>query len=192
MKIKNLIRKLFFWIAYYKNPPWDTGISPPELMRFISTHPPGKAIDLGCGTGTNVITLAKHGWQVVGLDYIPKAIHTARRKIRQSNVEAIVQIGDVTRPMKLSEDYDLALDIGCYHNLSLEGKITYEFNLNHLLKHGGTYLLYGFLSTSQNATGISEADVARLCKFLILEERQEGSDRNRPSAWFRFVKPPAL
>lgn len=192
MKIKNLIRKLFFWMAYYKNPPWDTEISPPELMDFIATHPPGKAIDLGCGTGTNVITLAMHGWQVVGFDYIPKAIHAARRKIRQSRVEATVQIGDVTRPMNLSEEYDLALDIGCYHSLSPEEKITYEFNLNRLLKRGGTYLLYGFLSSSQNTAGIREEDVARLCKFLILEERREGKDRNRSSAWFRFVKPATI
>ncbi len=59
-----MFRRLAFNFWYFRKPPWDSGISPPELLEFIRTHPAGKAIDLGCGTGTNVITLAKAGWQV--------------------------------------------------------------------------------------------------------------------------------
>jgi len=73
---------------YFGQPPWDTGISPPELLEFIRTHNPGRAIDLGCGTGTNVITLVNAGWDVTGVDFAPRAIKIARRKLSLACVEA--------------------------------------------------------------------------------------------------------
>ena len=54
----NFLRRLSFLLWYFRDPPWDTNISPPELLDFINRHPPGRVLDLGCGTGTNVITLA--------------------------------------------------------------------------------------------------------------------------------------
>src|SRR5881296_1344749 len=50
-----------------RRPPWDTGITPPEVERFVASHAPGRAIDLGCGTGTNAVYLARHGWSAVGV-----------------------------------------------------------------------------------------------------------------------------
>jgi methylase of polypeptide subunit release factors len=64
-----IFRKLFFNLWYFRDPPWDTGISPPELIDFINSNPPGKALDIGCGTGTNAIRLAKEGWRVTGVDF---------------------------------------------------------------------------------------------------------------------------
>ena len=32
--------------------PWDSGITPPEIHEVLKELPPGKALDLGCGTGT--------------------------------------------------------------------------------------------------------------------------------------------
>ena len=77
-----LFRRLLYNLWYYFHPPWDTGISPPELMDFIKSHPPERALDMGCGTGTNVITLAQHGWQAMGVDFTRRAIKLGRRKVR--------------------------------------------------------------------------------------------------------------
>ena len=41
-----MLRRLSFNFWYFRKPPWDSGISPPELLEFIQTHPAGKAIDL--------------------------------------------------------------------------------------------------------------------------------------------------
>ncbi len=96
MRPMNLGRKLFYSIYYLRKPPWDTGVTPPELEDFVQNHPPGRALDLGCGTGTNVIYLAQHGWQAIGVDFVKKAIHHARQKADQAGVTVKFYADDVT------------------------------------------------------------------------------------------------
>ncbi|MEW6615857.1 MAG: methyltransferase domain-containing protein [Thermodesulfobacteriota bacterium] len=69
--ILNLSSLMFMWRYFRGQTPWDTNITPPEVMEFIQKTSPGRALDLGCGTGTNGITLARHGWKVTGVDFAP-------------------------------------------------------------------------------------------------------------------------
>jgi len=60
--------------------PWDTGITPPEVVRFWREHSPpprGLAVDIGCGPGTNVAYLAALGLRVIGVDVSGLALRTA-------------------------------------------------------------------------------------------------------------------
>ena len=185
----NFFKKIFFNIWYLGSPPWDTGVSPPELKEFMENHPPGKALDLGCGTGTNVITLAKNGWQATGVDFIGRAIRAARRKAKQAGVEARFLVADVTRPEGVAGPFDLILDIGCFHNLEGQNIQAYCANLEHLLAGGGIYLMYGFFSPEDGSTGLTNEHLEHLNKVLQLVERQNGTERGRrPSAWFTYQK----
>ncbi len=115
-------RRMSFNLWYFRRPPWDTGITPPELMAFVASRPSGRALDLGCGTGTNAITLAQYGWQVTGIDFAMKAIRLARRKAIKASVVIDFHVGDVTRLEGITGLFDLVLDIGCFHSLTPEGK----------------------------------------------------------------------
>jgi len=182
---------LRFFLASFRHAPWDTGISPPELLGFIQSHPPGRALDLGCGTGTNVITLAQHGWQAVGVDFIPRSIHTARRKAMLAGVDAYFQVDTVTNLASLYNPYDLILDIGCYHSLSAASRKAYRSNIDRLLSPGGTLLIYGFLADpfSKSSFGIAASDLDEFTEFTLLKKRTDGLDHNRASAWFEFHRP---
>lgn len=187
--LKKHFRKLFFRIKYLGNPPWESGISPPELIEFIQNNPPGRALDLGCGTATNVITLAQHGWQASGIDYIPKPIRMGVRKARQAGVDIDLRVGDVTKPENLGGGYDLVLDMGCYHGIKLSKRQTYRDNLVQILNDEGTFLLYGMtVDVPGEKSGISPGEIDRFAEVLELESRQYGTDRERPSAWFKFKK----
>ena len=59
--------------------------------------PAGTALDIGCGTGDNSIYLAKHGWQVTGVDYVAKAVDKARAKASANNVAVNFLQADATR-----------------------------------------------------------------------------------------------
>ena len=186
----SISRRLFFNFSYFRKPPWDTGISPPELLAYIASHPAGRALDLGCGTGTNVITLAKAGWQVIGVDFVRRAIQVARRKVRQAGVNADLRVGDVTRLDDLRGPFDLILDIGCYHGLSTPGKQAYRENICNLLAPTGNFLMYSIFRQEAGAgPGMLEEDVRAFFNDFDLVQRQDGQDRlDRRSAWFTFRK----
>lgn len=187
-----MLRRLSFQLSYYRRPPWDTGISPPELIQFIRDHAPGRAIDIGCGTGTNVITLALAGWKVTGVDYAPRAVHLAKKKIKAAKMQAEVSVSDATRLDGIRGPFDLALDIGCFHNLTMEHQGKYLEQLERILAPGGFWLMYGSLrSEADDASfGLSEAEISRISSRLALLSRQDGVDDQRhwSSAWFLFQK----
>lgn len=187
----NLLRFLFFNLSYFRNPPWDTGISPPELFAFIETHPPGRALDMGCGSGTNAITLAKYGWQVTGIDFALRAVRMARKKAAQEGLHIDFHLADVSRPPKLDGPFDLILDIGCFHGLPYKSRSRYIQNIEGLLAPQGTFLMYAFFKKNEdNDTGIVESDIQMINSHLRLIHRKDGSERGlRSSAWFTFQKP---
>ncbi len=97
-----------------------------------------------------MIYLAKHGWETVGVDYSPKAIRTAKRKV-EHGYNAQFHIDDVTRLHKITGSFDFVLDMGCFHSLNKIEQDSYIKNVDRLLKLGGYYLLYViFRSTTKN------------------------------------------
>ncbi len=182
-------RRLFYQLWYFRKPPWDTNITPPEVIEFIQSHPAGRALDLGCGTGTNALTLAKAGWQVQGVDFVGKAIRAARKKARRAGVQAGFEMGDVTDLGNVGGKFDLILDIGCFHSLSAAGQQRYLANLERLLAPSGIYLLYAFFrgETEEQGTGTTERELGAIAARLRLISRQDGSERGlRRSAWLEF------
>jgi len=188
--VSNFLRRLTFSLWYYFKPPWDSGISPPELLDFMGKHPPGKAIDIGCGTGTNVITLAQAGWQVTGVDFVPRAINIARRKTKKAGVKAELHVRDATHLKDIHGPFDLALDMGCFHSIG-DRKAGYLSELERILAPEGYWLMYGFFNpnSASGSPGLVEADLDSLPAWMSLLWRQDGFDRGqRNSAWFLFQK----
>lgn len=187
------MHRVFRWLRfnwmYFGKPPWNTGISPPELISFIKQHPPGQAIDLGCGVGVNLLALGKAGWQVTGVDFALKAVVEARRRLIKAGIPGDVRAGDVTRLEKVRGKYDLVLDIGCYHGLTLAGRNNYRRNLEEILKPGGHFLLYVHWNEANSpaAFGFSPADLDALTSKFHLASREDSSDRmGRKASWLLF------
>lgn len=185
-----------FYLNYQQKPRWDTGISPPELITYLDTHPTGRALDLGCGTGTNLVKMAQKGWIVVGVDFIPTAVHAARNKLSYMGLSGKVILGSVTRLYKFSEPFNLVLDIGCFHNLTVNQKKIYIVNLSRYLKPGGNFLLYAHYKQNENDWhGIDDGDLSILANNLIqleisksYETWKDKPDLKNPSVWGLFQK----
>jgi SAM-dependent methyltransferase len=189
--VQNLLRRFLFQYWYFGQPPWDTGISPPELLEFIEHHKPGRAIDIGCGTGTNVITLAQAGWDTVGVDFAPRAIKLARQKAHQAGVQAAFFVKDATTLQGIHGPFNFALDLGCFHGTPPARRINYLQQLDRILATDGFWLMYGFLKADPDSgeSGVAAWDIDQILTFLALIWRREGFDkRERSSAWFLFQK----
>jgi cyclopropane fatty-acyl-phospholipid synthase-like methyltransferase len=187
--ISRVLHWLRFNIKYIGKPPWDTGISPPELLEFIASHPPGRALDLGCGTGTNLVTMARAVWDVTGVDFAMKAIRSSRQRLKQQGLIGEVIHGDVTQLHKPGLSFNLVLDIGCYHGLPENRRLIYRENLLRYLHIQGTFLVYAHLKSTPDArVGVSEDELAAFQSLFVLQKRQDSLDRlGRKAVWLSFL-----
>jgi methyl halide transferase len=98
--------------------PWDTGRPSSELQHSLaeSRIAPGRAIELGCGTGTNAVWLATAGFDVTAVDISALAIEQARERARQAGVTVRFLVADLDNPpAELQGPFDFFFDRGCYH-----------------------------------------------------------------------------
>ncbi|NNJ09949.1 class I SAM-dependent methyltransferase [Chloroflexales bacterium ZM16-3] len=172
--------------------PWDRELPPPEVVAIAEHIPPGRILDLGCGSGRACIYLAKHGWRADGVDFVPEAVALAEGRVREAGVAEQVRLhqGSVSAMPFLEPFYDLVIDVGCMHAFQGEELRAYASELRRLLRPGGLYLLFAHLRTHPDeALGIPEATIRDLfAGDFQFEHVEHGetvvSDKRWDSAWF--------
>ncbi|MBE2220071.1 MAG: class I SAM-dependent methyltransferase [Anaerolineae bacterium] len=177
--------------------PWGEELPPPEIIALAEKLPPGRALDLGCGYGRSAIYLAKKGWRVDGIDFIPLAIAGAISRAEREGVSDQVEfhMGRVTDMSFLSDSFDLAIDVGCMHALDNADLRRYRDGVYRLLKPGGQYVLFAHLRDDKAdvpGRGIYEETVYELFNTqFTLENVRLGKTQveDKPpwaSAWFWY------
>lgn len=144
------------WNARYRGGdiPWDTARPSPELVRAIDAGlvRPGRAIELGCGTGTNAIYLAERGFHVTAIDISSVAIDRARQRAQTAGVRVDFFESDVTA-LSVREPFDFVFDRGCYHCVRRTGAAGYVAALDHLTHAGSKLLLLAGNANEQSDEG---------------------------------------
>jgi len=94
--------------------PWDTGTPDPLLVEMIEARAiaPGRALELGCGTGTNAIFLAQRGFEVVGVDISEIAVNTARTRTQG---RCRFEVVDFLAAGPTGGPFEFVFDRGCFH-----------------------------------------------------------------------------
>jgi 2-polyprenyl-3-methyl-5-hydroxy-6-metoxy-1,4-benzoquinol methylase len=70
--------------------PWDRDEVSEELSTLVEgqrASPPGRALDIGCGTGTQAVYLARHGWRVTAVEVVERALQRARARGEAAGVD---------------------------------------------------------------------------------------------------------
>jgi SAM-dependent methyltransferase len=138
------------------------GMTPWEQMRSLpigeqaialldreekGREPPyGRALDLGCGTGIWSVRLAQHGWEVTGIDIVPKALRGARARARDAGVEPRFVEGSVTAltAAGVGSGFRLVLDFGVVHGLAPEEVRAVSRGVRAVTIEHATLLMYAF------------------------------------------------
>ena len=144
----------FYQVAYRLGfHPWeDLADHPPfadQLLSLIAREesgagpPYGQALDLGCGSAVWGVQLARRGWQVTGVDNVPRALDRARERIREAGVQLTLVEGDVTRlqAAQVGAGHRLVLDTGTFHGLDPEQRRAMGRRVSELASDDATVLL---------------------------------------------------
>jgi SAM-dependent methyltransferase len=119
-----------------------------EREEADRTAPLGRALDLGCGTGGNTITLATRGWQATGIEMIPRAVRLARQRAAAAGVAGGVRFvqGDVTalQALDVGNGYNFLLDVGCFHGLSDAQRTAMAQGVSAVAAKDATLLMVAF------------------------------------------------
>ncbi len=177
--------------------PWDQPLPPPEIVALAEELPPGKALDLGCGPGRSCLYLAQHGWRCDGVDFVPEAIELARQRAVEAGLADRVRftVGSVTHLEGMEPPYDLAIDIGCMHNLRGDDLRSYAGEVARMVRPGGLYALFAHLApengSGEERHGQSDQSIRALFAPTFTLERVETgqttvADQTWPSAWYWF------
>src|SRR5262245_42093240 len=107
------------WNDHYRdgNLPWVTGRPSSELQQVLSQQaiPPCRALELGCGTGTDSVWLAQQGFDVTGVDVAQLAVERAELRAHTAGVNVRFLLADVLNLPDLGGPFAFFFDRGCYH-----------------------------------------------------------------------------
>ncbi|MFL6089896.1 MAG: class I SAM-dependent methyltransferase [Aeromicrobium sp.] len=109
------------WNAHYEEGflPWDTDEPDPNLVAFVEGHEltPGRALDIGCGTGTNAVWLASLGFEVLGVDVAPRAVERAEARAKATPTDGRCSFAtfDFLDSLPPGGPFDMVFDRGCFH-----------------------------------------------------------------------------
>ncbi len=108
--------------------------------------PFGRTLDLGCGTGFWSVHLAQRGWEVTGVDIVPKALRTARQRARDAGVDAQFVDGSITAlsTTGVGSGFRLFLDFGVVHGLTPGQVQAVGREVTAVATDDATVLMYAF------------------------------------------------
>ncbi len=180
--------------------PWDTGKPDVHLKDILETHGirPTKALEIGCGTGTNSIWLAAQGFEMTGMDISEIAVARAETKAAADEVQCRFLVGDFLKDSVPGAPFRFAYDRGCLHVFEEdEERARFAGRLASLLEPDGIWhSLIGSTDGPPRDTGPprrSAEQIARAVEpyFEILELRSTFFNPAQPippAAWILVAK----
>ena len=134
-----------FESAYAGTPPWDIGRPQPAIVRLAETNQiTGWVLDVGCGTGENLLYLAERGYAAMGIDGAPTAIKKARAKAKRRGLNAQFEVADALNLSVPTRQFDTVIDSGLFHVFSDEDRARFRDSLERVIRLGGVYFLMCF------------------------------------------------
>ena len=121
--------------------PWHRAEPPGLLTEALDARGrTGTALDVGCGAGTFAIYMARRGYHVTGVDFMPQAVAILGRQAAESGLTITAAQADIT-VWEPPHAYDVVLDVGCLHSLGAGRHALYKARLLRWLAPGGDFIL---------------------------------------------------
>lgn len=195
----SLIYRVMYRIGFT---PWETGVVPEELSALVEggeALPAGHALDIGCGTGTQSVYLAQHGWRVTAIDAVDRPLVRARARADAARVDVEWLKANVSELASLGIEpgLTLAFDRGCFHGLNDRERAAYAAGVTALTAPGAILLMMAFAPSRVPGAphGVEDTELAARFDGWALSATQPDRDgdpagamRNVPRYWYRLTR----
>jgi SAM-dependent methyltransferase len=184
-----------FESSYRGTPPWDIGRPQPAIVRLAETDQiAGSVLDVGCGTGENVLYLAERGFAVTGIDGAPTAIRKARAKAKRRAINASFELADALNLSVPKQPFDTVIDSGLFHVFSDEERARFTESLGRVIRPGGTYFLMCFSDQEPGDWGprrVTQAEIRSVFsdgwRINYIEPSAFETNQGQAQAWLASI-----
>lgn len=158
------------WLNHYLFEP-----SHALLLKQLKGLPPGRALDIGCGTGEFARRLAARGWDVLAMDLCEPMVQKARGKAN-GTARPLVAVGDSERLPFADGACDVVTCANSFHHYPHQEAVVRE--MFRVLKPGGRLLLLD---------GWPDQFIGRIVYDVIITRVEGGSVWHRESQDMRAL-----
>lgn len=168
--------------------PWEIHRVDSHLAKIVSETPipPCDVLDIGCGTGNDVIWLQQKGFNASGIDSSKLAVQMAQNKSRKAEVDCTFYMLDFFNDTIPGTPFDFIFDRGCFHHSTEPEKLKrFAENISQNLKEGGLWLtLTGSCDETRDGPGPPQLSVRQIVNavepfFEILSLISDHFDSNQ-------------
>lgn len=147
-----------------------------HLIAAAANLPPGRALDAGCGHGSDTLWLATRGWLVTAVDFSATAVAYGRTMAEISGVDIAKRINWLERDLATWTaepwHYDLVVCLYVHVTTSVEAMVD---RIANSVAPGGTLLLVGHRpidpSTGAATAAASQVQVSVEEAIAVLDSR---------------------
>lgn len=125
---------------------WDMGTPTPVFKRLLreGNLEPGRMIVPGAGRGHDAREFARHGFDVVAVDFAHDAAHAMREAITPDAAHEVMHADFFQLAPDFDGTFDYVLEYTCYCAIDPKRRVEYADKVTRLLKRGGKYIALAF------------------------------------------------
>jgi SAM-dependent methyltransferase len=150
--------------GHREHAPWDAVVS--FLFRNAPKAVPRaevRVLEIGCGTGSNLVFAAQQGFAVSGIDCSPSAIAIAQKALVAANLCGDMRVGDFTTLPFAERSFDLVIDRGALTCVGRKDAARAVAEVRRVIKPGGCFFANPYSDRhSSRASGEPGPDGLRL------------------------------
>jgi SAM-dependent methyltransferase len=99
-----------YYDAFYRTKDYNKECETVERLLLAKSKKRKRLLDLGCGTGSHAVILARNGWDVTGIDISADMLSQAKAKAKKEKLPIVFHQSDISA-FELSQTYDAAISM---------------------------------------------------------------------------------
>lgn len=148
-----------------------------KLIKLFKERKIESILDLGSGTGRNLVLLAENGFEVYGLDISPTGVEITKKLLMEKGLKAKVEAGNIYEPLPFVDGFfDAIISIQTLHHNTTEKIKVLIQEMERVLSSKGTIFV----------TVPSKMNQAE--KFTLIEDKTylplDGREKDLPHHFF--------